>query len=480
MSQTTNKTTVQTQVEQERGWIKSGSRPGYYKIPGKEIFGYSMVDFAMNLVFQCILMYITFFYTDIFGLAPRDVALMFLLSRIWDAINDPMMGTLVERLNPKRGKYKTYLLLGAIPFGLLAVLTYTAPEFSYGGKLLWAYLTYNGLNMMYTFIIQPYISLAVVMTADPEQRTKLQTVRMMFAQGGGVIVALAIPIISGFFSNYMTLAQGYMATTACMAIAMIVILMFSYTQITERIPVSSHKEKAGLKEIFNQITHNKPGVIMFLLFLGVYGFNTLQSSTGVYYMMFYAQREDMVAWFSMMNVLPSVLGVPLVPYLCRKLKKKKTVLLGLALGALGSGILWLAPVNAIWMMMLSRGIGSFGYGILMGILWAIVTDPVEYADLNTGKRLTAIVMTLIGLGLKFSLTVGGVLPTMILDYVKYVPNQAQQTDLALSGIRIMSSLLPSAVMIVTFLIFGIFYNLTEERIAEIQHKIAVRDGLISE
>lgn len=464
---------------QSEPWQKSGPQPGYYKLPRKEMAGYSLVDFAMNLVFQCIMMYITFFYTDIFGLKVKDVALMFLLSRFFDAFADPVMGTIAERLNPKHGKYKSYLIYGAVPFGVMAVLAYTVPDLSYAGKLAWAYVTYNLLNVLYTVIIQPYISLASIMTADPDERTKLQTMRMMFAQSGGVIVALAIPLLSGFFSQYMTLARGYMLTTACMAVIMVALLFYAYRTVTERVPVYSHEQKAGLKDVLYQITHNKPGVILFLLFFGVYGFNTIQSSSGVYYMTYFAQRPDLVAWFSMMNVLPSVAGVPFVPALCRTVKKKGTVLLGLALGALGAGMLWFVPAGNIGMMMVSRGVSSFGYGILMGILWSIITDAVEYADLNTGRRLTAIVMTLIGLGLKFSMTIGGVIPTMILDHVKYVPNAVQTAD-ALGGIRMMSSILPCIVMIITFVMFAAFYQLTEERVAEIQHNIAVRDGLIPE
>ena len=160
-------------------WEKSGPEPGYYKLPGREVFGYSSIDFAMNLVFQAIMMYVTFFYTDIFGLRVGDVALMFLLSRFFDALADPVMGPIAERMNSPRGKYRPWLIRGAIPFAILAVLTYTTPDFSYGLKLAWAYITYNLLNILFTVIIQPYGALSSVMTLDPAQRTKLQSTRMV-------------------------------------------------------------------------------------------------------------------------------------------------------------------------------------------------------------------------------------------------------------------------------------------------------------
>lgn len=461
-------------------WVKSGPQPGYYKLPAKEIIGYSSVDFAMNLVFQSIMMYITFFYTDIFGLRVGDVALMFLLSRFFDAFADPLMGTIAERSNPRHGKYRSWLIYGAVPFGILAVLTYTTPDFGYAWKLVWAYVTYNLLNLLYTVIIQPYISLASVMTLDPVERTKLQSIRMMCAQSGGVIVALAIPLLSAWLTQYMSLQAGYMTTTILMVVVMVVILFWAYTQVVERIQVTSHENPPGIRDVFYQMTHNKPGVILFLLFFGVYGFNTVQSASGVYYMTYYAMRPDMVAWFSLMNVLPSVFGVPLVPFLARKLRKKGTVLLGLGLGGLGALLLAFVSSDNLVLMMGCRGISSFGYGILMGILWSIITDAVEYGDLNTGRRLTAIIMTLIGLGLKFSMTIGGVIPTLVLSIVRYQPNVAHQTSEALGGIHWMSTWLPAIVMIITIAVFGFFYDLNEEKVAEIQHKIAVRDGILPE
>ena len=458
-------------------YVKSGPEPGFYKLGRKEIVGYSLVDFAMNLVFQTIMMFLTFFYTDVFNLKATHIAMIFLLARIWDAICDPSMGIIVERLNLKRGKYKPYILYGAIPFGIMAILTYTVPtSFSYSGKLIWAFLTYNGLNMIYCFIIQPYISLTTVMSADPNERTKLNSIRMMFAQSGGVVVALSIPILTHYFGGG-NIIRGYQITVALLSVIMVGILIYSYTTFIERIKVNSHLNPVRLKDVLFQMTHNKPGVILFFLFVGVYGFSVIQSASGIYYMTYFAGRPDLVAMFSLMNVLPSVIGVPFVPMLVRKIKKKNTVLLGLFIAGIGAGLLWVVPTTAISMMMLTRGIASFGYGILMGILWSIIPDAVEYAEYNTGKRYTAVVYTTITLGLKASFTIGGVIPTIILNNVNYVPNQVQTLE-ALTGIRFMSSLIPCIVCLATIVIFGMFYNLTEEKVSEIMHILAVRNGTI--
>lgn len=458
-------------------WVKTSDQYGYYKIPGKEVLGYGSIDFAMNLVFQCIALYISYFYTDIFGLKPGHVAVIFAVSRIWDAINDPMMGTICERLQPKKGKYWVYIRWGAIPFGLAAVMTYTTPNFSYGLKVVWAVVGYNLLNMLYTFIIQPYISVATLMTNDQSERTRLQSFRMTLAQAGGVVCAIMLPELSGALSKHMSLAQGYMVTTIIMAVIMVGILLWGSSQIVERIPPQpiAADDKAGIKDVFYLLFRVGPVFVTFILFLGVYTMSQVQSTMGAYYINYYANRGDMLSWFSMIMMLFSVIGVPCVPALTKKLHKKGTVMFGLGVAGLGCLILYFMPTTAIVGMMAARAITGFGYGILMGIVWSVVTDPVEYADWKTGKRYTAIVMTLIGLGIKFSMVIGGSLPTAVLESTGYVAGQVQN-EATMAAIRMMTTLLPLAAVVVAMVVYGLFYHLNEEKIRQIQAEIAERNA----
>ncbi len=459
-------------------WVKTSHRPGYYKLGGKEVAGYASIDFAMNLVFQCIGLYISYFYTDIFGLKASHVALLFLVSRFWDWVNDPIMGTICDRLSPKRGKYWVYVMWGSIPFGVVAILTYSTPGFSYNMKLVWAAITYNLLNMLYTFIIQPYAAAASIMTNDPDERTRMQSIRMTLAQSGGVVCAILLPNLSGFLTRYMTLAQGYMVTTAIMAVVMVIILQWGSHQIVERIPPQpiDPNNKAGLKDIFATIKLG-PVFVMLLLFLGVYTISQIQSTMGPYYMKYYADSENMISWFSMILMLVSVAGVPSVPYLAKTIKKKNTVILGLALCGIGSLIIYLMPQGsgALVGMMAGRAVVGLGYGILMGILWSIVTDPIEYSNWKTGHAYGAITLTLVGLGLKFAMVIGGSLPNAVLSSAGYVANEVQTPEV-MSAIRNLTALLPFVVAIVTILIFGVFYKLDEERLSQIQEEIAKRDG----
>ncbi|WP_338449736.1 MFS transporter [Niallia oryzisoli] len=461
-------------VVDSNGYKKTSAKPGFYKLERREIAGYSLVDFAMNLVFQAILMFLTFYYTDVYGLTAAEVSLMFLISRFWDVIWDPWSGAIVERLNPKRGKYKPYILYFSVPFALIAVLTFTVPDMGHIGKLLWAYATYNLLNTLFTLIINPYISLTTVMTADPDERTKLNSVRMMFAQAGGVVVALFIPILSAYFGKEDQ-ATGYQITIILLAVISASILLYSYTTVKERIQSASHLDPVGIKDIFVQLLTNRPCVILFLLFLGVYGFNTVSSASGIYFITYNIGRGDLVGLFSLLNVLPSVIAVPFVILLVKKLKKKNTVALGLILAGLGAIAFSFIPASSITMLMTAKTVSSFGYGILMGILWSIIPDAVEYAEYNTGKRYPAVIYTTITLGLKGALTIGGVIPTMVLANAGYVPNVTQSAE-ALGGIMFITSYLPAIVCLVTLVIFMAFYNLTEEKVEKIMHELAIRNA----
>ena len=264
-----------------------GTEEKTYYHGGKAVarkFAFASGELVYNLPWMLVSSYLAFFMTDVALIPASAVSILFLICRIWDAINDPMMGTYCERHQPKKGKYWVYIRWGAIPFGLAAIMTYTTPQFSYALKVVWAVVGYNLLNMLYTFIIQPYISVATLMTNDQNERTRLQSVRMTLAQAGGVVCAIMLPELSGALSKHMTLAQGYMVTTIIMAVIMVAILLWGSKQIVERIPPQpvAKDEKAGIKDVFYLLFRVGPVFVTFILFLGVYTMSQVQATMGAY------------------------------------------------------------------------------------------------------------------------------------------------------------------------------------------------------
>ena len=172
------------------------------RISIKEKIGYGLGDTASNLFFQTFMLFLLYFYTDVYGISAGVAGTMFLITRIWDSINDPIMGIIADRTKTRWGKFRPYLLWLAIPFGIIGVLTFTTPDLSTGGKIVYAYITYTLMMMIYTAINIPYSALMGVISSSPIQRTSFSQFRFIFAFIGAFIVqGITLPMVNGFGSN---------------------------------------------------------------------------------------------------------------------------------------------------------------------------------------------------------------------------------------------------------------------------------------
>lgn len=167
----------------------------------KEKIGYGLGDAASSMFWKLFGMYLLFFYTDIFGLPAAVVGTMFLITRIWDAVNDPIFGAIADRTHSRWGKFRPYLLWGALPFGVCGVFLFLTPDWSQGARTVYAYVTYTLMMMVYSFINVPYASLLGVMTSDTVQRTQLSSSRMIFAFVGSILVLAAVDPLLALFDR---------------------------------------------------------------------------------------------------------------------------------------------------------------------------------------------------------------------------------------------------------------------------------------
>ncbi|MBN2613716.1 MAG: MFS transporter [Bacteroidales bacterium] len=158
----------------------------------REKIGYGFGDLASVLYWQTFMLYFTYFYTDVFLIPASIAATMFLVSRLWDGINDPLMGIIADRTNTRWGKFRPYLLWMCIPFAVVGVLAFTVPNFGMSGKIIWAYATFVLIMMMYTAINIPYTSLLGVISGDSNERTTVSSVKFLFAFAAGIIVSATL------------------------------------------------------------------------------------------------------------------------------------------------------------------------------------------------------------------------------------------------------------------------------------------------
>ena len=199
----------------------------------KEKIGYGFGDFASSMFWKLFSMFLMIYYTDVVEISPASVGTMFLLTRLWDGLNDPIMGIIADRTKTSMGKFRPYLLWVAIPFGIIGVLTFSSPDFSPSGKLIYAYVTYTLMMMVYTAINVPYSSLMGVMTSDTKERTSLASFRFLGAYSGGIFMTATVPYLLDYFRvNGSSEAESYQFTVAIYAVlaALFFILTFKWTK----------------------------------------------------------------------------------------------------------------------------------------------------------------------------------------------------------------------------------------------------------
>lgn len=233
----------------------------FYKLSFLQCIGFGAGDLAQNLIYQTVSMYLLFFYTNVYGLDPAVAAVMFLIVRIVDVIWDPIVGTFVDKRNPKMGKYRAYLIIGGVPLTGFAILCFWN---GFSGSLLYAYLTYVGLSMCYTLVNVPYGALNASLTRDTAEITKLTSVRMFMANLGGVAVGMGLPIVLNVFDPAETTDlsgndSAWLYTMTIYGLVGLVLLIFCFSQCRERVVMDSAvTKKVKVSDLWLEFVHNRP------------------------------------------------------------------------------------------------------------------------------------------------------------------------------------------------------------------------------
>ncbi|WP_342042482.1 MFS transporter [Bacillus sp. OTU2372] len=445
------------------------------KIHFKEKVGYASGDLACNLIYQTVSTYLLFFYTDVFGISAAAAGTMFLIVRGIDALSDPFIGTIVDKTNTKYGKFRPFLLFGAIPFALLAILCFTTPQFGGWGKLVYAYITYIGLSITYTCINVPYSALTSAITRDSKEVVDLTSTRMFFANLGGLIVSFGVPLLASFIGDSTSTKTGWQMTMTIMGISGALLLLYCFRNTKERVKIKEVHGKIKFADIFEQFRVNRPLVILCVFFILIFGINSISNSVGIYYVTYNVGRPDLVSWYGMLGSLPALLLMPFLPVLNKKLGKKNLMRVSLSLTIVGTLALLVIPTTAIPLILAARLIAAAGSLIAGGFMWALIPETIEYGDYKTGKRLGGLINAMIGFFFKFGMALGGIVPGLVLQQFGYVADQAQ-TPHALTGILITTAVIPAVLLAVALMVIN-FYELDEQKYAEVVKALEMRDKI---
>ena len=469
---------------------------GFYKLSWMQRIGFGAGDMAQNLIYQTVSIWLLFFYTNVFGLKPGPAALMFLVVRLVDVLWDPVVGTIVDKGNPKWGKYRSWLVLGGIPLVGLAILCFWngLSGASDTAKLIYAYVTYVGMSMCYTLVNVPYGALNASLTRDTNEITILTSTRMFMANLGGLIVK-SLPLIIAIFAPkvlneetgkmvavYNTPEAGgaWFITYAIFAVVGLALLFFCFTQCKERV-VMDQKESANVKvsDLWMEFGRNKPLRIVAFFFITAFSMMSVSNAADAYFKSYNVEATPLLTTlFMWLGTIPAFIFMPLVPAIKRKIGKKGMFYLFLGVAIVGMALMYTfvsipATKSNFVLLCIAQFVKSTGIITATGYMWALVPEVIAYGEFTSGKRIAGIVNALTGIFFKAGMALGGVIPGLVLAWVGFNADAAQQTPLALQGILWLVCVIPAILLLLAIFIIS-KYELSDEKMDQINKEIEAR------
>jgi GPH family glycoside/pentoside/hexuronide:cation symporter len=449
-----------------------------------EKVGYALGDTASNIYFQTFLLFILYFYTDVVGLSAGSVATMFAVSRVWDAVNDPIMGSIADRTNTRWGKYRPYLLWLPIPFALLGVLTFTTPDLDATGKLVFAYVTYNLLMMAYTAVNVPYAALMGVMTPNSLARTELASYRFVGVFVGSLIVQGAtLWLVDAFGGGDARI--GWQRTMALLSVFAVAFFFVTFATTKERV-FAPPGQKGNLGRDLKDLLASRPWVLVALATFFQLSFIVARSSSVAYYFKYFVQDQQLNLFgnviklsferfsssFLISGTLVTILGAILTKPIARRLGKSRAYVGFLALSAVTQALFYVVRPQDVMLIYLLNFIVSFAWGPVSVLQWAMYTDVADDMEWTNGRRVTGLVMAGSLFALQMGLAFGGAFVGWMLESHGFVANQAQSED-ALNGIRLLMSLYPAVLGLAGAAVM-LFYPLTDDLMVRIEQDLTSR------
>jgi GPH family glycoside/pentoside/hexuronide:cation symporter len=454
------------------------------RISLKEKIGYSVGDTASNFFFQIFVLFLMYYYTDVFGLPAAAVGTMLLITRIWDAVNDPMMGMIADRTNTRWGKFRPYLAFCALPFAIIGVLTFITPGFSTTGKLIYAYITYTMMMMIYTAINVPYSALMAVITPNSMERTELSSFRFVAAFIGAFVVQSTTMKLVEYFGGGNE-AAGWRFTIGLFAGLAFLLFFVTFFTTKERV-YPPRDQKTDFRKDLKDLFTNKPWLLIAGATVFQLTYIVMRGSSIPYYFKYYIQEQnidflgsalnlsvpDLISSFFFSGTLATILGAILTKWFTNIFDKKNTYSGSLIISS-GLCIFYmlLTPYNIILIYILNILL-SFFVGIVSVLQWAIYTDTADYSEWKNGRRATGLVMSASLFALKLGLSLGGAIVGWVLAYYGFIANQ-NQTPEALNGIVLLVSLFPAIIGILGGALM-LFYPLTNKMMIKIEEDLTAR------
>lgn len=417
-----------------------GSKMEKFKLSVLEKVGFGSGDMAVNVVISSMMLIITYFYTDIYGLKPSDLAALFIVVRLIDAVTDPLMGIINDKVNTRWGRYRPYFFVLAIPFGISVFLTFSTPDWSYNLKLVYAYATYILVTVIFTSVTIPYISLISVLTNDPQERLSANGYRLFLAKIAAFLVTIIVPQLSATWGKG-NMQLGYQISMGLMGLMATVLFFFCFFTTKERLEhtpssISLWKQAGAL------IKNDQWLWLCGACLTGTIGY-VIRGSVGAYYAKYYLGGGPvMISNFLATGVTASILAMVCSTWITKHYCKIKLFRYSQVVVTLLSILMFfIVGRNDIALAFIMYFIISLVVDLQAPIFWSAIAEAVDYGKIKNGDRASGLSFGGISFCQKLGMGVAGAIVGWLLTYFNYVPDK-EQTEFTLTGIALMLSIIP--------------------------------------
>jgi len=471
------------------------------KISVLEKIGYSLGDLAANLIFQTLMTFLAYFYTDVYKIPAATASVIIFIGGFVGAFFNIIMGAIADRTNTRWGKFRPWLLWTAVPFGVISLLAFSTPNFSETGKIIYAFTTYFLLIIVYSANNLPYAALSGVITGDMKERNSISSYRfvaVMVAQF--IIQSLLLPLALSL--GHGDKAVGFEKVMLFFAITGIICFLITFLTTKERI-VPAQEAKSSVKTDLNDLSKNIPWIIMLSLTVLVFITLALKGGMYIYYFKYYLNETAQASFlenigfnhfieglnktitgiglgefqwpkdaptsanslFNAGGIICMIIGIMFSKPLADQYGKRNifgVFLFFSALSLLAFNLFSPTAIGAVFITQMAHG---FLYGVTIPLLWAMIADVADYSEWKNNRRATAIIFSAMIFGLKIGLSIGGALGAALLAKYGYVAELMQQTETAIAGIKMSVSIYPGLIFITAS---GILYWYEIDKKMELQ------------
>ncbi|AKA67128.1 glycoside-pentoside-hexuronide (GPH):cation symporter [Clostridium scatologenes] len=434
------------------------------KLTLKEKISYGFGDFGNGFMFDLGQAYLSKFFTDVCGIPAAAAKNIFVYTKIFDAFMDPIAGSTVDARKPgKHGKFRPVMMVSSIILAILTIVTFLMPGTTATSKLVYAYAAYMVWGLIYSFTNVPYGSLASVMTQDVDERSQMATYRQTGSLAAQLITGVAfVPILIHFSDPKI----GYPVAAAIMALIGVISFYICFRNTKEHIqPKAKVQEKTTVGDYAKAVFTNKPLLCLILMTLFTISAMNANNQMMIYYCQYALGNVKLQPVINSIMIGCSILGIAAIPKMVKMFGKKKTAMIGFAIGIIANGLNFILPAN-FYVFTILVTIGYAGLAIPNGVTWAFVSDAIDYGEWHTGNRKEGITYAAFNFSRKIAQSIAAYITLGALQLTGYVAN-AHQTAKTLLGMKAVMALYPAVALAIAAVVIGLLYNLSDDKYRDI-------------